>query len=100
MKSKVIFIVAMLSSLTMIAQTKIKFTTINQVGFLSGASGNALQLQSINGVKYKTYSLALGAGIDNYYLKSIPVFVDLRKNIFDRKQTPFLYELACDLFSQ
>lgn len=70
---------------------KLKFTSISQAGVLSGAFENALQVQTINGVRYKTFFTGLGVGLDNYYYKTIPVFLDVRKNFFDKKQTPFIY---------
>src|SRR5690348_17254089 len=92
MKLKLCFLVMALNlQLITIAQSKVKFETNNQIGLLSGSSGNALQLQTINGISYKTVSLGIGIGIDNYYFKTIPLFVDVRKNIFEKKQTPFLY---------
>ena len=67
------------------------FTSINQVGIGWGATGDNLQLQTINGVSYKTYSVGLGIGLDYYWERTVPIFVDLRKNIFSKKQTPFVY---------
>jgi hypothetical protein len=61
-------------------KVKFKFTSINEVGLLQGQSGSAFQLQIINGVSYKTFSGGIGIGMDNYYLKTIPLFFDIRKN--------------------
>lgn len=70
---------------------KPKFTSINQVAITWGATGDALQLQSINGLAYKTFSTGLGVGLDYYWERTVPVFIDIRKNIFSKKQTPFVY---------
>jgi hypothetical protein len=69
----------------------IKFSSINQFGVLKGSSDQELQLQTINGIKHKTWFAGLGAGLDYYYLKSVPLFLDFRKNIFNKKESPFLY---------
>lgn len=91
MKLKIYFLVIVLGlHFISFAQTKLKFVNNNQIGLLSG-SGNALQLQTINGISYKTSFLGIGTGIDNYYFKTIPLFIDVRKNIFSKKQTPFFY---------
>ena len=76
-----------------IAQKAIKpvFTSINQVGIGWGGTGDALQLQTINGVSYKTYSAGIGIGLDYYWERTVPLFIDLRKDIFSKKQTPFVY---------
>jgi len=71
--------------------TKPAFTSINQVGIAWGATGEALQLQTINGVSYKTYSAGIGIGLDYYWERTVPLFFDLRKNIFSKKETPFVY---------
>jgi len=73
------------------AQGKFRFKSINQVGLLVGASKPAFQMQSVNGVSYRGYSVGLGVGMDNYYFKTIPLFVQVRKNILTRTATPFVY---------
>ena len=97
-----IYLAAMLLlvQITVFAQPKpkLKFKSINNAGLLAGASANALQLQTINGLSYRSYSAGIGIGVDNYYIKTVPLFVDLRKAIFDKKETPFLYlDLGADL---
>jgi len=84
-------IIAVCSQLLICAQSGVKFENNNMVGLLSGSTGTAGQLQTINGISYKTFSLGIGVGIDNYYFKTIPLFADLRKNIFNTRQTPFVY---------
>src|SRR5688500_14661728 len=70
---------------------KIQFQAIIQGGMLAGSSGYAGQLQTIQGVRYKTWSAGIGAGIDYYYERSVPLFLQLRKNIFMKPHTPFVY---------
>jgi len=92
MKLKIFFLAVTLSlQLMIIAQSKFKFENNNLVGLLSGNSKNALQLQTINGIRYKTFFVGAGIGIDNYYFKTVPLFADVRKNIFEKKETPFVY---------
>ncbi len=76
-----------------VAQKTIRpaFTSINQVGIAWGATDDGLQLQTINGLSHKTYSVGIGIGLDYYWERTLPVFIDLRKNIFSKKQTPFVY---------
>jgi hypothetical protein len=99
---KAIYIVAAIFflQLNMAAQSKSKpkFSGITQAGFLAGGSTNSLQLQTINGIGYRGFSLGIGAGIDYYYLKTIPLFADVRKDIFAKKKTPFVYfDMGTDL---
>lgn len=92
---KNIFLVAglMIFHLVGVAQkiTKPVFTSITQVGIGWGATGEALQLQSIYGVSFATYSVGIGIGLDYYWERTVPLFIDLRKNIFSNKETPFVY---------
>ncbi len=76
----------------------VHFRSVNQVGILAGSSDANLQLQSINGIKYKTGFVGLGVGLDYYYARSIPVFLDLRKDIFNKPITPFILLMAVIIF--
>lgn len=91
MKLKLFFLAALTLQLMANAQSRIKFESNNQIGLLSGTSKSALQLQTINGIHYKTFFAGAGIGIDNYFFKTIPVFADIRMNIFQKSQTPFIY---------
>lgn len=67
------------------------FSSINQIGVLNGSKGAYFQIQTINGIKYKTWFAGVGAGIDFYTRGGFPVFLDVRKDIFEKQSTPFLY---------
>lgn len=81
MKTKrIILIIAIFcSSLSLIAQSKGSFSSQNYVGITEGESGSGLQLQTINGFRYKTWFAGIGAGIDYYFHRSIPLFVSVSK---------------------
>ena len=68
-----------------------KFSSINQFGFLKGSSAQTYQFQTINGIKYKTWFAGLGIGMEDYYRKSIPLFIDVRKSLINKLQSPFFY---------
>jgi len=63
-----------------LAQHKATFSSQNYVGLLEGEQGSKFQLQTINGIKYKTWFTGLGTGIDWYYRRSIPAFLSLNKD--------------------
>lgn len=67
------------------------FSSINQLGLLRGEPGSYFQFQTINGIRYKTWFAGVGAGLDLYPIDGIPVFMDVRKYIFDKVYTPFVY---------
>ena len=59
---------------------RLRFHPLIVVGLLEGESGSALQLEAINGVQYKTWFAGIGTGIDYYFVRSVPVFLDVRKS--------------------
>src|SRR5215217_9329028 len=69
----------------------LNFSSINQFGILKGASDQTFEVQSVNGIQYKSWFIGAGIGIDNYALKTVPVFIDFRKTVCNKKQTPFIY---------
>ena len=101
MKIFFISIIAILSAVPLTAQIKeptakgsgcsCGFTSIIQGGLLEGASGPSWNLQSINGIKYKTWSAGIGVALDYYIMRTIPLFIDIRKELFKKNRTPFLY---------
>jgi hypothetical protein len=70
---------------------QVKFGSINMVGWVKGESRSVAQFQSVNGIWYKTFFSGVGVGFDPYYFKTIPLFIDLRKSIFKKPMTPFIY---------
>jgi len=71
--------------------SSIGFTSINQFGIATGEHDNGLLLQTINGLRYKTWFLGVGVGLDTYRAKTVPLFVDIRKSLSAKGSTPFLY---------
>ncbi len=86
-----LFIITALSFITIAttAQNKIIFSSQNYVGLLEGEHGSGFQLQTINGIKYKTWFAGLGTGIDWYYHRSIPAFLSLNKDFYKRGNRNF-----------
>jgi hypothetical protein len=56
-----------------------QFHSINNVGLLEGQTGSAFQLQSVNGAQYKSWFGGIGLGLDFYRYRTIPLFIDLRR---------------------
>ena len=72
-------------------KTHLSFRSIFQEGIVTGESGTDLQLQFVNGVTYKILFAGAGIGLDYYYERSVPLFLDLRGKIFNRPSAPFLF---------
>ncbi len=68
-----------------------KFGSINSIGLLNGQSQTIFTMQTINGIKYKTWFTGLGASLDAYGYRSIPAFVDIRKTFGNKTLQPFVY---------
>jgi hypothetical protein len=70
---------------------KIKFHSINQVGWLQGQSGAASQLQTINGAQYRSWFVGAGVGLDYYRFRTVPLFIDVRKEFGKTMNKFFVY---------
>lgn len=67
------------------------FSSINQIGLLEGSSLTSYQVQSINGLRYKTWFTGIGVGLDRYRFTTVPVFFDVRKDFSKKPNTAFFY---------
>jgi hypothetical protein len=68
-----------------------QFHSINNVGLLEGQSGSAFQIQTINGVRYRSWFAGIGLGIDYYRYRTIPLFFDIRKEFGRTSNKIFVY---------
>jgi hypothetical protein len=91
MKSVVNFLILLCCVQVNAQKAGLSFRTSVHAGLLEGERGSAFQLQAVHGVQYKTWSAGVGAGLDYYHTRSIPVFLQVRKAFLDKPQTPFLY---------
>lgn len=68
------------------------FGALAQAGtFVAGEALPGGNFQSVVGFRYKEWFGGVGAGIDFYRYRSIPVFVDIRRTIFRKPTAPFVY---------
>ena len=96
MKPVLFLIAALCLSGTVSAQQKTvsgnwQFHSINNVGLLEGQTGSAFQLQSINGMQYKSWYGGIGLGLDFYRYRTIPLFIDFRKEFGNSVNKFFAY---------
>lgn len=71
-------------------RSKPSFQVLAAAGFSKGQSDQAFLWQIVPGLQYKTWFAGIGAGLDQYYLRGVPLFVDVRKYISPRLPL-FLY---------
>jgi hypothetical protein len=67
------------------------FSSIIQIGALSGVKGTEALVQTVNGIRYKTWFAGAGIGLDNYSVRGYPLFVDVRKYLNDKLSTAYAY---------
>jgi hypothetical protein len=93
--SKLILPVLLLMQLCSFAQkqavSKPRFQSFLQLGLLEGQKGSAFQMHTVNGFRWKGWSAGVGVGLDYYGVRSVPLFLDVRKSIFNKEQSPFIY---------
>lgn len=70
---------------------KYQFETGIVVGPVDGEKGTSVLMQSISGIKYKSYFIGLGVGLDYYFIRTIPVFVEFRKTLIAKHNSVFLF---------
>ena len=68
-----------------------QFHSINNVGLLEGQTGSSFQLQTINGAQYRSWFTGVGLGLDFYRYRTIPLFLDLRKEFGKSSNKLFLF---------
>ena len=67
------------------------FQSVTQAGIMNGEQGASLLVQTIIGMRYKTWFAGTGIGLDHYLFRTVPFFLDIRKEILKSNRTPFLY---------
>jgi hypothetical protein len=70
---------------------KISFHSINQLGIVEGEKGTTFQMQTINGLAKNYWFGGIGVGVDYYFKRTVPVFIDIRRNILNKDKSPFIY---------
>ncbi len=67
-----------------------KFQSINLLGIMEGEAGTGFQIQTINGIKLNKNFIGVGVGLDYYFMRSIPLFIDLRREMLASRKA-FVY---------
>jgi hypothetical protein len=86
---KLCLIAFLIIGTTALGQRSTRFSSQNYLGLLEGEQGSKFQLQTINGIKHKTWFAGIGTGIDWYYRRSIPVFMSLNKDFLIKRNRNF-----------
>ncbi len=69
-----------------------RYSSILNTGLTIGTEHPGITMQTIHGVRHKSWFAGIGTGYDNFGYKSIPVFADVRKTFgSSAKWKPFVY---------
>lgn len=91
---KAIGLVGMLAMWAGIAlgQNPVRFRSTEMVGLSSGSVGNYFQLQAVNGISKGPWFAGLGAGLDYYRFRSVPLFLSVTRDLaVGKRDWLFLY---------
>jgi len=89
-KGVVLLLAVVCCSSSLSAQQKLKFSSMNYAGITEGESGTAFQVQTINGLQYKTWFAGVGTGLDYYFQRSVPLFFSASKFLSSPKVPLYL----------
>lgn len=73
------------------AGSGLQFSSVLLGGVLAGQSGMNGLVQTINGIQYRKTGIGAGVGLDYYLERTVPVFLDVRRDLFNSRKTPFAY---------
>jgi hypothetical protein len=69
------------------------FHSYNNFGLIEGEKGTSVLIESVNGFNYANWFAGIGIGIDHYTFRSIPVYLDIKREWSD-KLPVFLFASA------
>jgi hypothetical protein len=73
-------------------QDPTRFRSVESLGLSSGSSGSFGQVQTVNGIAKGPWSVGLGAGVDYYRFRSVPLFLSVTRDLaIGKRDWFFLY---------
>lgn len=70
---------------------KITYSGNLQIGVLNGSAKSAFELKTIHGLQYHSWFAGAGVSLDNYLYRTVPLFIDIRKNLLNKNSYPYLF---------
>ncbi len=67
------------------------FHVISSLGVANGSKGMAYLLQAVPGILFHNSFAGVGIGIDDYKMRSVPLFLDFRQEFGRRSRNLFVY---------
>src|SRR5579863_8661329 len=92
MKKAIGVVVCLLASAAAFGQSPLKFRSVESVGLSSGSSCNCAVIETVNGVSKGPWFAGLGAGVDYYRFRSVPLFLSVTRDLaIGKRDWVFLY---------
>ncbi len=79
MKKTVLLLLFTVAGCVLYAQ--VSYRSYNTAGVVMGESKSAFQVLTTHGVQHKTWYVGIGAGVDNYRSRTVPVILSVLKDI-------------------
>ncbi|MET0243052.1 MAG: hypothetical protein ABW174_06275 [Flavitalea sp.] len=89
-RSLMLFVIIMMTVNSYAQDKKVRYASQNYVGLLDGEAKAAFQLQTIHGIEFRSWFAGVGAGLDYYYIRTVPVFFTLNKDLKIKNRTFFI----------
>ena len=91
MKNLLIYIFLLVSVINAGAQESIKskkiFSSQISAGITEGEQGTSFHIETLNGIRYKTWFGGIGTGLDYYYFRSVPIYLSAIKYLSPRNHS-------------
>lgn len=88
------FIVIALLATSISVQSQVRFEGNIESGMMNGGWQTNGYVQTTQGVHYKQWFAGVGAGIDYYRYRTVPVFAELRRTFGNRSVRPYVLTAA------
>jgi hypothetical protein len=66
------------------------FSSQISAGITEAEQGTSFHIETVNGFRYKTWFGGIGAGLDYYYMRSIPIYLSATKYLAPRNHSFFV----------
>jgi hypothetical protein len=91
-KAIVLAVIFILTTRVGFGQNRLTFRSTEWLGLSAGEAGNAVAVQTVNGLTKGPWFAGVGAGIDYYRFRSAPLFLSVTRDIaVGKKDWLFLY---------
>lgn len=67
------------------------YSSLYNIGIMEGEATTKFQLQTVQGIRYGKWFSGVGVGLDYYHTRTIPLFLDIRRELSSRTNSPFIY---------